>query len=134
MLKKAHIGIYMVGQYSMDGQTPHMFMQLNTFIKEYIEKVPSPKGGSRTNASHYKNIGCMIRGIKTIPRPQEFYWAATAPSGFEIPGFATVSSLNYFIIKCLYFYTPHERSSGITLCVRLSVRLSVRLCRFVSGR
>ena len=28
-------------------------------------------------------------GIKTKPRPQEFYRAGTAPPGFEIPGSAT---------------------------------------------
>ena len=39
--------------------------------------------------SNYKNVGFVIRGIKTILRPKEFYRAGTAPPGFEIPGSAT---------------------------------------------
>ena len=30
-----------------------------------------------------------LKGIKIIPRPQEFYCAGTTPPGFEIPGSAT---------------------------------------------
>ena len=35
--------------------------------------------------SHYKTIGYVWRGIKIIPRPQEFYRAP----GSEIPGSVT---------------------------------------------
>ena len=42
--------------------------------------------------------------IKTNPRPQEFYRAGTAPSGFEIPGSATAIRLTKFL--CRRFLIP----------------------------
>ena len=43
--------------------------------------------------SDYSKIGNVCRGIKTIPKPQEFYNAGTSSPGFEIPGSATVGDM-----------------------------------------
>ena len=40
--------------------------------------------------TRFKNIRYVIRDIKTVPRPQEFYRGGTAPDGSEIPGSTTV--------------------------------------------
>ena len=45
---------------------------------------------------HYKNIGCMWRGIKTIPIPQEFYHARSTP---PIPKFLDLPQEMYVHIQ-----------------------------------
>ena len=62
----------------------------------------------------------VLRGIKTLPRPQEFYRTWTGPPGFEISGSATAQHV-WIVIFCsdMGYYTQASEFLSINSLIHV---------------